>query len=236
MAGKKNNFLMRLEWSPVFLTLSDEDAGQLIKSVYSYLTTGETVVENTMLSAFFEMIKLTLDENKNKYEDACKKKSENAKKRWNAAAVSEMQEYASACNSTQEHTAVGDMICNDMICNDMSDMNNIYSSSGEDDSVNYQEIIDLYHSICFDLSRVKTISEPRKKAMRNRIKEFGIDGVEEVFHKVHASDFLCGRKNGSWKCNFDWIMKPANFIKVREDAYEYSNNTGTSQYFSDTQF
>ena len=43
----------------------------------------------------------------------------------------------------------------------------------------------------------------------------------EVIDKVSKSDFLCGNKgDGEWKANFDWIMKPDNFQKIIEGAYD----------------
>jgi hypothetical protein len=45
----------------------------------------------------------------------------------------------------------------------------------------------------------------------------------DVFERVSRSDFLTG-VSGSWKANYDWIIKPANLQKILEGSYE--NRTG----------
>jgi len=41
-----------------------------------------------------------------------------------------------------------------------------------------------------------------------------------VFQKVEASDFLSGR-SGKWNgCNFDWVLKEANMVKILEGNYD----------------
>ena len=49
------------------------------------------------------------------------------------------------------------------------------------------------------------------------MKEFG--GWDKLFESVQQSDFLTGR-SGQWNnCGFDWILKPANLLKITENTY-----------------
>jgi uncharacterized protein YdaU (DUF1376 family) len=93
--------------------------------------------------------------------------------------------------------------------------------------IDFEEIVKIFNSVCVDLPVVEKISKTREKAIENRIKEFSLEQLGEVFRKVHESDFLSGRKT-DWKANFDWIMNPTNFIKILEDNYK-NNNNGTSK-------
>lgn len=92
-----------------------------------------------------------------------------------------------------------------------------------DDShrVPYQEIINMYHEICVSLPTVRAVSDSRRKMIRSRYNQYGIDEIRTVFEKAEASDFLTGRSDKSWNgCGFDWLLKPSNFLKVLEGNYD----------------
>lgn len=102
---------------------------------------------------------------------------------------------------------------------------NINISSNEDivsetDRVPYRDIVNLYHSICTTLPRIKDITGNRQNTVRVLWKQTNnLDYFKELFQKTHDSDFLSGR-NGNWmNCCFDWIIKPANRKKIMEGNY-----------------
>lgn len=87
------------------------------------------------------------------------------------------------------------------------------------DSFDYQSVFDSFNRICKSLPKVQKINDRRRKAIKNAGKL--LDGVsfEELFTRVEQSDFLTGR-SGNWTgCGFDWILKPANLLKVLEGNY-----------------
>ena len=65
------------------------------------------------------------------------------------------------------------------------------------------------------------LTNNRRTAIKNRWKEYGdLEAFRTLFAKTEASDFLSGR-NGKWtNCNFDWLMKPSNMVKVLEGNYD----------------
>ena len=97
----------------------------------------------------------------------------------------------------------------------------IYRETGSLSRIDYQKIVDLFHSLCPSLPRVRTVSEKRKKAIRARFNAGEtMESFAEVFKMAEASDFLTGR-NGAWVgCGFDWLLKEANWIKTLEGTYE----------------
>lgn len=103
------------------------------------------------------------------------------------------------------------------------------------EEINYQEIIDIFNSVCFELSNAK-LTDSRKKLINARIKEHSLEKIGDVFKLVVESDFLSGRKK-DWKANFDWIMKKENFIKILEGNYKninkQSNERTNEQIFTD---
>ena len=97
--------------------------------------------------------------------------------------------------------------------------------------IHYQEIIDLFNSICVSLNKVRNLTDTRKKKIKSAYKLLNGD-YEGLFKRVEESDFLSGR-SGKWdKCGFDWIMKQENMVKILEGNYdnkEGNNNGGNQQ-------
>lgn len=85
----------------------------------------------------------------------------------------------------------------------------------------FEEIVNLFNSICFSFPEVKKITDGRKKAIGARWREVGnVDAFREIFEAAEASPFLKGANDRSWRADFDWILKPANWTKISEGNYE----------------
>ncbi len=135
----------------------------------------------------------------------------------------------------------GDIVPIDIRDKDIRDKDirniNIYNNqqTGEKTSL-YEQVMDLYHSLCPSLAKVSKVTEKRKEAVKALLDTYCIKDVETMFKKAEASDFLTGRIKGStWKANFDWLIKKENFIKVIEDAYincaqSQKTNSANSNY------
>lgn len=89
--------------------------------------------------------------------------------------------------------------------------------------VPFQQIRELFLKLCPSLPRIKPVSEwskTRKRYVSVRWKEHpDLSFWEDFFSKVEDSDFLAGRKK-DWIADFDWLMKPTNFLKVSEGRYD----------------
>lgn len=74
------------------------------------------------------------------------------------------------------------------------------------------------------LPSIREMSDPRKKSVKRCISDYGKERVIEAYSKILSSPFLLG-KNSEWRCDFDWIFKPKNFLKILEGTYNERNNT-----------
>ena len=79
----KDSFILYLDHQEIFEMLTDEQAGQLIKSIFLYERTGTMPKMDKMLNLAFVPIMQILDKNRRRYDEKCKKNKENIKKRWN---------------------------------------------------------------------------------------------------------------------------------------------------------
>ncbi len=101
-------------------------------------------------------------------------------------------------------------------------------------SMDYQSIMDSFNRICTSQPKIKSITEPRKKAIKRAAKTLDGNGeFEALFQKVERSDFLSGRVK-KWTCGFDWILKPANLTKILEGNYDEQNGAAAKLDYTDT--
>jgi hypothetical protein len=94
--------------------------------------------------------------------------------------------------------------------------------------IDYGFIVEAYHALCPKLNKVAIINDLRKGFMNARVAEFGMDKVISVIRTAGESDFLNGKNDKVWKADFEWILRPTNFVKIMEGKYNKNicNNTG----------
>ena len=71
------------------------------------------------------------------------------------------------------------------------------------------------------LANIQRITEPRKRAAQLRLQELGgMQGWKDCCNRIRGSPFLMGENDRGWRADFDWILKPANLVKVMEGKYD----------------
>ncbi len=85
----------------------------------------------------------------------------------------------------------------------------------------FDEIITIFHNTCLSLPSVQVLTDKRKRLLRARWRaDPSLKTFRDLFRKSESSDYLSGR-NGKWtSCNFDWLLKEDNFVKVLEGTYD----------------
>lgn len=78
----KNSFILMTKYESIFADMSDRQAGVLIKAIFHYVATGETMdsLNDVEVKTAFKFVKLDLDYNNKKYIDQCQQNSLNGKK------------------------------------------------------------------------------------------------------------------------------------------------------------
>ena len=64
------------------------------------------------------------------------------------------------------------------------------------------------------------ITDKRKRAINNLLKEYSAEEVLQAMEKVHTSSFLQGNNKTGWQISFDWFINKSNFLKVLEGNYD----------------
>jgi hypothetical protein len=91
----------------------------------------------------------------------------------------------------------------------------------------FEKLVDLYHSICTSLPRIRKLTSKRKSYVKARWKENpDMQFWTEFFQRVENSDFLSGRlepkgnRDRPFKADLEWITKEENYIKILEGKYD----------------
>jgi len=97
----------------------------------------------------------------------------------------------------------------------------ILSDSYESDARTYvrgiKNAVDAWNAIPWTENVIRMDpSSKRYKNIKARIKEYGEEAVVECISRAGKSAFL---RNSNW-FNFEWLVKPNNFVKVIENRYE----------------
>ena len=74
-----NKLMLNNEWGKMFAGLPDEEAGQLIKAVFSCHAGEPVELENPVLLAVFRMIEEVIIKNREAYEKTCERNAENGR-------------------------------------------------------------------------------------------------------------------------------------------------------------
>lgn len=102
------------------------------------------------------------------------------------------------------------------------------SESNNYKDISYEEVKNLYNSICKSFPRCTVLSDARKKAIKARYTSgYKTADFKLLFEKAEASGFLKGRNERNWTANFDWLIKDANMAKVLSGNYD--NHKGGGQ-------
>lgn len=95
------------------------------------------------------------------------------------------------------------------------------------------DVVEYFHENCSRLPKVQVISKARKSAIKARVSDYGLEKVKEVIEIAGKSNFLAGENRNTWAADFDWILKPTNFVKVLEGNYNNKDlSNGQSNNFN----
>ncbi len=88
MAEDKKGFVLYADQKSIFEDLTNEEAGILIKYIFSYVNDENPSIEDRFIAMAFKPIKLQLKRDLIKYQSVKERNAANARKRWDAVASS----------------------------------------------------------------------------------------------------------------------------------------------------
>lgn len=151
-----------------------------------------------------------------------------AEKRWAKNNEKMLQACCGDANALEKDANASKNDATDMLPITHNPIPNSITSSGDDDrkglaeKIDYQAIIELYHSMLPELPRVVNMTDKRRKAIRTccntKKSYYKLEFWEAYFNQVRRSDFLMGRAK-DWRANIDFLTQHSSFVKVIEGGY-----------------
>lgn len=110
------------------------------------------------------------------------------------------------------------------VCENSEDSDFTLSPSLPPPKVDYDRVVDLYHTICKDYPKIIKLSDQRRQKIRIRFADemkSDYSTLENVFRKMQDSKFMRGDNRQGWKASFDWVFENgSNWVKVLEGNYD----------------
>lgn len=106
------------------------------------------------------------------------------------------------------------------------DINNTLSKDNVRSTSDVQRVVNAWNELkSYGIKTIRTIhsNTQRYTWLNARLKQYGLDSVLEAIENIKSSDFLCGGSKKGWVIDFDWFVRPNNFIKVLEGKYNNKN-------------
>lgn len=212
--SEKKSFLVYYDNEIIVCRLPDDEAGKLFKSLFPY---GRERIKpdfesSPALAMAFDVLALAIDRNDEKYERRCEKNRENGRK----GGLAKAGKYKQSLTSAKQGLAnLADRDKDRDIERDKD-----IDKERERDSIDYQQIADLYNETCVSFPRLTKLSDSRKKAIRARLKQYSVDDFRRMFELAESSDFLKGKNDRNWSATFDWMVKDANMAKILDGNYQ----------------
>ena len=227
MAQDKKSIIVYADWQEQFDSLTDEEAGKLIKHFFAYVN-DENPTSDRLTELMFIPLKKALKRDLRKYESYIDKQKSNGKKggRPKTQKTQAFLEKAKKADSVNVNDNVSD---ND---ND----NDILLKKVTKGSDLSKGVIEYFNGVCVNLPKVIKVTDKRKLLIVSREKEYCKDDLKKVIDLTAESEFMNGNNNNGWTANFDWIMQKQNFIKILEGNYKNKTNGKTKRNITQEQF
>jgi len=108
MAENKKGFVLYADQKLIFDDLTNEEAGILIKHIFSYVNDENPELKDRLIDMAFKPIKLQLKRDLIKYEVVKERNSANARKRWDKVASSGIRSHTKNADNDNDNDKVKD--------------------------------------------------------------------------------------------------------------------------------
>ena len=129
--------------------------------------------------------------------------------------------------------------CEDFNTSSKNNSPDTYSDTGSDSYTDtqggYSQILSAWNSLDKNIPKINSINTgtDRYKLIKARINEYGLESVLSAIRSINYSQFLKGYKT-DFVINFDWFIRPNNFVKVRDG--NYIDRSNSNSYRSDSRY
>lgn len=249
----KQSMIFYASWKDAIKGLPDGVRLEVYEAAVDFAMTGNVPELSAMAAMVFPFIRQDIERDMENYDRLCNRNRANGMKGGrprknpeNPVGILETQQNPEKPTGTQETQANP----NEDISNDISlsskEKNSLQSSQRksaeadpieapkDDETTDFRKLADFFNEELKKnksiIPQIRAIGGQRKSSTAARIREHGKAAFAEVAKKAAMSDFLNGRNDRCWVADFDWMIKPNNFIKVLEGNYDNRQQNNNQRY------
>jgi hypothetical protein len=217
---KKETFIIRTEWWDAISKLNEIEQANILKNLFRYHINSDEELEKISLSVelVWSLILNNLKFNINKYDKRRETSAENGAKGGRPPKPKKPNNKPNKPIITLTDT--------------VTDIETVSELETKTDTVITETKVSFEYDkfLIFFNQNIKptilSLTDKRKKMVATLLKSYSKNQIMEVIIKCKESDFLSGKIKSEnktpFKASFDWIFKPANFIKILEGNYDNS--------------
>lgn len=253
MAEDKKSFVLYSDLIHTVRKMPKEKQGELFMTILAYVNDENPTVDDLMVELVFEPIKLQMKRDLAKYESTKERRKEagriaglksgearkvivpelnqNEPKRTNGSKNEPNEHVTDTVNVNDNVTVTVSDTVNDILLKketkENSTPNGVVGLKNQPTvpKIDFSNLVLFFNDNRGVMPEVKKISDVRKNRISSLEKQYGKKSILAVIEKSRDSPFMQGDNKEGWVANFDWIFKPANFLKILEDNYAKRDNT-----------
>ena len=212
----RNSFIFYRSFYESIKDLPRDIQGEIYTAIMEYGLNGNgTDNLKPVARSIFTLIKPIMDSNEKRYKNGCnggRPRKENQNETEEKPKENQSETKIKPNDNVNEDVNVNEEDIIKLSCESVV--------KKESEKIDYNSIVEAFNNTLVPpLPKVLAISDARKRAIKARVNEHGIEAVKTVFNNVLQSKFLKGEEGNGWKCYFDWIFNPRNFLKILEGNY-----------------
>lgn len=223
MASKKG-FLLLNNQIEIIETLTDEQAGQLLKAFYDY-NLGKEIKLNGLMLTVFSNFKIVFDENEQKYQETCEKNKKNIENYWKRVKEQNTNEYDRIQSNTNvyERKRMNTMATNININTNKNINTNLNTNINLNENNNNININKSERDQSFTPTASPTLAEIYNYACTLDINDK--DYCEKFYNHYESIGWVngTGREIKNWKLVFNNWLKKDNKQNDRREINQECN-------------
>lgn len=234
----RDSFIFYRDWADALKSYPMELKSELFDCIVDFALDGIEDSNKSEITKFiFATFRPKLVRDAEKYATMLERRKESGKKGGLAKASKCYNDLANASKCQQKEANLANLADNDNVNDnvnvndndnynlreeDKSSSSSTFQVEAEVEQVPFIKILNFANDAFSGkaISKVRALSDSRKRSIKARIAQYGIEAIYEVIQKAANSDFLNGNNDRNWIASFDWIMNSNNFCKVLDGNYD----------------
>ena len=240
-----NNILFRREWAEILRKLPNNLRLAVWDAIGEYILTGNDPKDENVLYSPYLTIKTQIEKDKDNYNKTivernrrngqkggrpkAENENPNKPKKPNGLLKTQINPKNPQKPEREKEKEREDVLSYDKIEEDKSSLSTIVDAECEisvvevdkKNAIDFKKLME-YFNVSMQGKAIKPIArmtDKRKSMLAARCREYGKEAIQQVITNAANSSFLNGRGNHGFVANFDWLIRPNNFVKVLEGNY-----------------